>query len=109
MKTYAVTAGNRYFWQTLVVTAHDEQEAAQKFTAFLAQPEERAAEDEEYQMGLEAAAISNTAYDVSGHKPEPNDYHYCFDADDIEEENYFPHWAGTPNPHVQRTGSGGNG
>lgn len=95
---YMVTAGNRYFWQSLVVTAATVEEAADKFEAFLNSPESKAFEAEECRDAAQEFGPQD-----------PDDHRYRFDPSDVEERDYVPRWHGAPSEEVQVTDAGGNG
>lgn len=98
MHTYTVTAGNKFFWQTLVVNAASRVAAITAFDAFLALPDNLAGEEEEFAM----------AKQLDG-DPSRDDYRYRFDLADVTECYHFPRWTGTPSDEVQVIASGGNG
>ena len=98
MNTYTVTAGNKCFYQVLVVTADDKAAAATKFQAYLDAPQQKQGEQEEIDWAQEEFGEVN-----------PDDHEYRFDEGDIEEEYHFPHWRGEPGEQVQVMSSDGNG
>lgn len=99
MNTYTVTAGNKFFWQTLVINAADVDAAVTAFDAFLASPASQDAEHDEFA----------DAHMISEDEPDRDDYRYRFDASDVVERYQFPRWTGTPSDQVQVIASGGNG
>lgn len=98
MTTYTVTAGNKYFYQTLVVNAADSADAANKFHAFLDSPEQKKLEQEE----------TKEAEQEFGEQ-DPGDHEYWFQDEDVEERDHFPRWHGEPSDQVQVISAGGNG
>ena len=108
--TYTVTAGNAYFYQSLCVQAAHVDEAAALFQAYLDRPENKAAEQEEYDMGMEHYRDNRDDPHIEeGTEPTRDEYVYKFDEAQIEEEYSFPRWTGTPSSIVQCIASGGNG
>ena len=97
MTTYTVTAGNQFYWQTLAVDATTAAEASEKFTAYLAAPQQQA--DEKYEYDEEVKLDGEDA-----EQPIRSDYAYDFDADQIEEDDAIKATA-----TVEMLRSGGNG
>jgi hypothetical protein len=79
MTSYTVTASNAYFYQQLIVEASDIDAAADKMRAYLAQPEQQAEEQEEYEMGRDMFLDG----EGTGCPPHRQDYQYSFHEDRV--------------------------
>lgn len=75
MRGWQVCATNRYFWQTLRVTARNKDVAAKKFAAYLKSRSSTASERFEMLDGEQ----------LEGFRRPRHLFRYGFDADDIEE------------------------
>lgn len=105
MTTYTVTAGNRYYWQKLIVEAADADQASMAFNAYLRSDDTLKAEEFEYQEGRSLAHDNDEDPD----DVRRSDYTYAFDDEDMEEDEYLSHWTGPATTTVQLVDSGGNG
>ena len=102
MTAYFTTAGNKFEWCTLCVAADSEDQAAEKFDAFLKSAFDASAEHAEWAKN----ADGETDYDVS-------DFIYRYNQI-IAEDNpyafsYTRNWTGKPSNDVQILTSDGNG
>lgn len=103
MPIYTVTAANKWYFQVLAVEAVNEAEAAAKFRAWLAAPEQQAHEEFEAEQvqGMDDSEADPEAFVRSN---------YSYGFDDYQIETELPHWLTRPiSTDVQMVHSGGNG
>lgn len=99
MKAYEVTAANKWFYQRLLVLAETEDEASQKFTAYLSTPAAMAHED------YELSQVSCLGDEADPQTLIRSNYAYKFAPHSVEEFD----GRQKPSHEVQMIDSGGNG
>lgn len=103
MPAYTVTAGNKWYFQKLVVIADNATEAAEKFHAYLTSPESLAHEVYEREQ------VSSMDDETDPEALIAENYKYVFHPRDVEEFEDIGKWQVEPTAVVQMIHSGGNG